>query len=60
MWNVFVIDNGEGNRINSQPYDIEQIAELLNQLAELDEPIGGILIKPTTHSDLPEISTSSL
>jgi len=44
MWNVFVIDNGECERVNSQPYDIEQIAQLLNELAELDEPLGSVLI----------------
>lgn len=44
MWNVFVIDNGECQRLNSQPYDIEQIAELLDQLAELDEPVDTLML----------------
>lgn len=39
MWNVLV----EEVQINSVPYDLEQLAELLSQLSELDEPVGSIV-----------------
>jgi hypothetical protein len=47
MWNVFMIDSGECERVNSEPYDLKQIADLLTQLAELDEPVGNMLITST-------------
>jgi hypothetical protein len=57
MWNVFVIDNGECERVNSHPYDVEQLAELLNELAALDEPVDSVLI---THANHGRNSISSL
>ncbi len=43
MWNVFVIDSEECIKVNSEPYDAEQVAELLE---ELEEDGHDVLLKP--------------
>jgi hypothetical protein len=48
MWDVYLIDNDATEQLNQRPYDIEQIAELLQQLAELDRPVGGLILQPAT------------
>ena len=66
MWNVFLIEDGECTKLNSEPYDTEQIAELFDQLDEVEA--ATVLLTPARAPQLcttpfssqvfPETSTS--
>lgn len=50
MWNVLLETGNTTEQINSVPYDLEQLIELLTQLAALDEPVGRLVIANATES----------
>jgi hypothetical protein len=49
MWDVYLIDNDATEQLNQRPYDIEQIAELLSQLEELEAPVGSVVLRRSVH-----------
>ena len=55
-----MINSTQVERISTKPYDLEQIFELLQQLEELDEPVGSVVLKPSLSSNLEQELLSML